>query len=292
MSRFKTLLLREWMQHHRGWLAVMLVPPTLLLGLLMFSGSFHISPLKPADLMIASIAAVTMMAFTFTAMVVFMQVPGVARRDQQDRSIEFWMSMPTADTMSVGATVLMHVVLVPLIGLGIGYLCSLVIGLLAVTLTSGAPGLLAVPWLNILGGSSAALLRIAFGVVVASLWVTPLLLLAMVASAWLKRLGVPVLIAALVAAHVLLAQFYGITLVGDTIQAMWDHTLHSLIHGKPDALNRQGELVMNSQWPTSPAWLANDALAAVGDLVQPLFVFGVLLGVACFALLVLRRRRA
>src|SRR6185436_8776055 len=101
MSRFKTLLLREWMQHHRGWLAVMLVPPTLLLVLLMFSGSMHISPLKPADLMIASIGAVTMMVFTFTVMVVSLQMPGVARRDQQDRSIEFWMSLPTPDTMSV-----------------------------------------------------------------------------------------------------------------------------------------------------------------------------------------------
>jgi len=36
MTQFKTLLQREWMQHHRGWLLMMLVPPVLLLLAVLF----------------------------------------------------------------------------------------------------------------------------------------------------------------------------------------------------------------------------------------------------------------
>ena len=292
MSRFKTLLLREWMQHHRGWLAVMLVPPVLILVALMLTGSPAITPHGPTDLMIACTAVVTLIVFAVTWMVVVLLLPGVARRDQQDRSIEFWLSLPTPHTMSVGATVLMHALLVPLLALRIGYLCSLVIGFLAVLMTSGAPGLLEVPWSETLTGGVAFFLRLVFGVVLGSLWVTPILLLAMAASAWLKRWGVPVLIAALVAGHVVLAKFYGISWIGDTLYEMWSNALLSMIHGVPDAMKGHGEFVMAAQWPVTPAWLAQDALAAVTELAQPLFVFGLVLGAGCFALLVLRRRRA
>ena len=38
MFRFRTLLLREWMQHRTGWLVLMALPTLLVLGLGLFDG--------------------------------------------------------------------------------------------------------------------------------------------------------------------------------------------------------------------------------------------------------------
>jgi hypothetical protein len=46
-------------------------------------------------------------------LVAYIQSGGMARRDCQDRSIEFWRSLPVPDGAAVGATVLMHLVLLP-----------------------------------------------------------------------------------------------------------------------------------------------------------------------------------
>ena len=47
-ARFPTLLLREWLQHQRGWLITLLLPPLIFLALLPFgqvSGFDKASPL-------------------------------------------------------------------------------------------------------------------------------------------------------------------------------------------------------------------------------------------------------
>ena len=294
MSRFKTLLQREWMQHHRGWLIVMAAPALIILLVLVFADKSHITPHEPAPIMIGVTMAVTALTFLVTCLVVALQAAGIARRDQQDRSIEFWVSLPTAHSQSIGATILMHLLLVPLLGLGLGYLASQVVGFLAVTLVSGPAGLLAVPWSAVLAGGLLALLRVAFGVVLASLWWMPVILLTMVASAWLKRWGVPVLTAAVVAGHVVLSKVYGITLIGDTLGALWINTWQSLIHGDPSSgMEHRFQAAMEGgAWPLTPQFLAHDALAAVTNLAQPTMVFALLTSAACFALLVLRRSRA
>ena len=61
MSRFNTLLLREWMQHHRGWLAMMLLPPLLVLVLVPF-GSVEIGPSEIGPVPALSMMLVTMIA--------------------------------------------------------------------------------------------------------------------------------------------------------------------------------------------------------------------------------------
>jgi len=261
---------------------------------LVFADKSQITPNQPAPIMIGVTMAVTALTFLVTCLVVLLQAPGMARRDQQDRSIEFWVSLPTPHSQSIGATVLMQLVLVPLLGLGIGFLASQVVGFLAVTIVTGPAGLLAVPWSAVLAGGLLALLRVAFGVLLASLWWMPVVLLAMVASAWLKRWGVPALIAATVAGHVVLAKFYGITLIGDTLTTLWINTWQSLIHGDPSSgvEHRFKAAMEGGDWPLTPQFLAHDALAAVTNLAQPLMVFALLTSAACFALLVLRRSRA
>jgi ABC-2 type transport system permease protein len=294
MSRFKTLLQREWMQHHRGWLIVMAAPALVALLVMLFADKSRITQHDPAPVMMVGVTfAVTALTYIVTCLVVFLQAPGTARRDQQDRSIEFWVSLPVAHTQSIGATVLMHLVLVPLLALGIGYLASQVLGFIAVLLVTGPSGLVAVPWGAVISGGLLTLLRVAFGVVLASLWIVPVLLLAMAASAWLKRWGVPVLIAAVVAGNVVLSKIYGITLIGDTLKALWINTWRSLIYGEPSGMDRHfKQAIEGGDWPVTPQWLAQDALASINNLAQPTFVFALLLGVGCFALLVLRRQRA
>jgi hypothetical protein len=151
-----------------------------------------------------------------------------------------------------------------------------------------------VPWGAVLAGGLLALLRVAFGVLLASLWWMPVVLLAMVASAWLKRWGVPALVAATLAGHVILAKFYGITLIGDTLNTLWINTWMSLIHGNPSSgvEHRFQAAMEGGTWPLTPQFLAQDALDAVVNLAQPTLVFALLTSAACFALLVLRRSRA
>ena len=114
MSRFSTLLQREWMQHHRGWLVLMLAPPVVaLIALLLPFSSVEVGPLQPAELMSMASIVVTLIVLGLAAISVLIQAPGLARRDRQDRSIEFWLSLPPSHAASIGATLLMHLLLVP-----------------------------------------------------------------------------------------------------------------------------------------------------------------------------------
>jgi len=295
MNTFKTLLLREWMQHHKGWLTVMILPLVLILGVCLYT-PVHVSDdlwHVPNALVIGSIFAVTGMVFSITWIVTMLQAPGMARRDQQDRSIEFWSSLPVSHTASVGATVLMQLLLVPLLALAVGYAGSLVVGVVGVSVESGPAGLAEVGWSNVLMGSLATLVYLVFGVTLATLWLSPIVLVAMVASAWLKRWGVPALGAALAGGHVALSGFYGITVIGDTLRELWVNALYSIVHdGHPAEFKFRNSHELFSQWPVTPGQLLEGAQISLSNLAQPLFAFAVVMAVASFVLLVLRRSRA
>ncbi|TXI22776.1 MAG: hypothetical protein E6Q67_05595, partial [Roseateles sp.] len=93
-SHIPTLLLREWMQHKRGWLIAAFAPPLLFLAMLPFG---HVSglPTEHPELVALGILMVSACAvFAICLLVALFQLPGLARRDVQDRSIEFWLSLP------------------------------------------------------------------------------------------------------------------------------------------------------------------------------------------------------
>ena len=192
MSRFQSLLQREWMQHHRGWLVQMLAPPLLILLLGLMTHTVQVEPNTPLPMFVALTGVVSLLVLGITWATVFIQAPGLARRDVQDRSIEFWRSLPTGHAASLGATLLMHALAMPLLALTIGYAFSQLIGMLIVTRVHGLGTLFALPWASLGAGSLATFARGVFGVLLASLWLMPLLLL-MACSAWLKRWGVPAL---------------------------------------------------------------------------------------------------
>ncbi|MBT9457557.1 MAG: hypothetical protein IV092_01215 [Burkholderiaceae bacterium] len=301
MTQFKTLLQREWMQHHRGWLLMMLVPPVLMLLAVLFGqieglhegdgAEFASSPLV---LMMISTGAVTALVLFITWAAVGLQAPGQARRDQQDRSIEFWLSMPVSNSASIGATVLMQFFLVPLLAVALGWACSQIIGLVVVARFVGPGAWFSLPWGALLNADLALLLRLTLGVVLAMLWFMPLLLLSMVASAWLKRWGVPVMIAAIGAGGLVLDKLYGITWVFDVIKALTSYGSQALLHvgrGGGDDVQIKSPDDILPVLDQLPSFLAHDGLAALRDCAQPLFLGALLFSAGCFALLVLRRRR-
>ena len=295
MSRFNTLLLREWLQHHRGWLVLMLAPPLLLLLVVPFGSvefdAGELGPLPAVSVMLMTMFAVPAFVLGITALSLLIQTPGLARRDRQDRSIEFWLSLPTSHSASVAAPVLMHLVLVPLLAVAIGALLSHLIGFALVWKVFGAAEAFALPWGALALVGTVGGVRALLGVLLASFWLMPLLLATMAASAWLKRWGMPVLALALTLGHQLLATLYGVTLIGDTLQGLIVNARRALVHGAPPR-PRGSEDAALAWLADAPRWLATDGLAALRDLGQPLFVFALLASAAAFGLLVLRRRRS
>ena len=294
MSRFNTLLLREWMQHHRGWLAMMLLPPLLLLVLVPFGsveiGPGELGPLPALSLMLVTMFAVPAVVLGITVVALLFQTPGLARRDRQDRSIEFWLSLPTSHSASVGAPVLMHFVLVPVLALLVGAAFSYLVGGALIWKAFGAAEAFGMPWLTLVGVGLAGLARALLGLLLACAWVMPLLLAVMAASAWLKRWGTPVLALVLSVGHKLLATLYGFTAIGDTVAGLLINARQALVHGTPPS-PRGGAELAQAWLSDAPSWFLNDALMAVRDLGQPLFLFAIAASAACFALLVLRRSR-
>jgi ABC-2 type transport system permease protein len=293
MSRFNTLLLREWMQHHRGWLVLMLALPLIVLAVVPFGsveiGAGEMGPMPALALMLAAMAATPAIVLGITAVSLAVQAPGLARRDRQDRSIEFWLSLPTSHSASVGATVLMHFVLVPLLALAVGAAFGWAIGFALVWKGLGAGAAFGLPWGSLAIVGIAGLLRAALGVVLAVGWLMPVVLLTMAASAWFKRWGVPLLGIGLGVGHKLLTSVYGITAIGDTFTGLLLNARGALFHELPQ--RNRGTAPTLDTLAHAPGWLFSDGLGALRDLGQPLFVFALAASAACFALLVLRRSR-
>ncbi|MFO1340890.1 MAG: hypothetical protein U1F53_22165 [Burkholderiaceae bacterium] len=284
---FKTLLLREWMQHRLGWLLLGGVPLAIMLPLMSFGtvqvgGDGGIPSPGMVALMIG--AGYVYFLLVLAGGVVAIQAPGLARRDRQDRSIEFWLSLPTSHTASVGATVLMHLLLLPLLALGMAAVGAVLAGLIAVVRVHGAGGLMQMPWGTVMVVAVVALARLALGVVLGVLWLSPLLLGAMAASAWLKRWGVPLVAAVLGVGGLLLDKLYDMPFVFETIGNLFQRFAAAVTP-------RDANISLGTPLDALPAWLWGDALRALGELGSPLFFGAIATAAACFALLVYRRTR-
>lgn len=289
MSRFQTLMRREWMQHHRAWLLIALLPPVLMLLLLSFA-SLQMDRFDALQMVMFATVLGTLAVAGIFAAATLLQLPGLARRDEQDRSIEFWLSLPASHPASVGATLAMHLLLMPLIALGVGYLCSQLLGLVLVSRTLGFGEWAALPWGLLIGAGLAALLRAGFGGLLAVFWLLPLLLLTMVASAWLKRWGTAVLVLALGLGHALLANLYGWPVIGATIRALTHNAVQSVITPGNERYPGDREQLL-AFLTRAPRLLLSDAAVAAANLWQPLALFALVFSAACFGLLVLRRSR-
>lgn len=291
LDRFTWLLRREWMQHHRGWVWLALVPLALALVLVPFSNiDFEGAPVpEPQMLGYLVITIATYGVMALVAATVLFQAAGMARRDQQDRSIEFWLSLPTSHVQNVLATLLMHLLLMPLMALLLAFAGAQLLALALVAKLAGVGALAQLADPSWFGYTGAALLRQVIGVGVAAVWMAPVVLAAMAAASWLKGWGVPVLVAATVALAVLEEHYTGGSWVRDTLARWFNETLAALMPLARGEADVKAALSTGSGLDGFATWMWTDTAVMLRDLATPAFVVALVVAGIGFWLVVLRR---
>jgi ABC-2 type transport system permease protein len=301
-TRFRTLLLREWMQHRTGWLVLAALPTLLAMGLSLLDGkglevnTVDMGSLSQLPLVLQTLGwsvATTGLALVLVSLTVLFQLSGLARRDQQDRSIEFWRSLPTSHTQSVGATVLMHLLLLPALALTAALLGAQLVALLSIVLHHGPAAWLQQPWSVLLPSLLLALARLWLGLLLAVLWLSPLLLVTMAASAWIKRWAQPALAAVSLLGVYWLDARLPQPMVGPAFRRMGTEALYALV--APDLFDGPQQLAQGNMAAAVgdlPTALWHDTLRVLDSAASPAFLAALAGGALCFALLVLRRQRA
>jgi ABC-2 type transport system permease protein len=303
--RFGALLQREWMQHQRGWWVVMAVPVIVLL-LVAIYGDVNItldadddtSVIRTPSALLMAMGSLGGLAIGNLALSWFsslVQASGLARRDLQDRSIEFWLSLPVGNAQSLGAMLLTHLLLAPWLALLVGAAGGFVISLVVVMKAWGIGAWLTLPWGGLALGLAAMLLRLAAGLVLATLWVAPLVLVVMAASAWLKRWGLPVVAAVIGISGIVLDKFFDWPVVWDTLQIIGRSVLRSFFGNDRDG-GPELRHVADAEGATQilqalPSWAMEDLGGALRAMLSPVFAVGLVVAAVAFTLLVLRRSR-
>ena len=304
MTQFLTLLRREWMQHRIGWLLVMLTPTVLLLLLSVVDGGLQIKlngddlqlpPLRQATALMQIsllVLAVTGCTLGLALLAMGFQLPGLAQRDQQDRSVEFWNSLPVGHAKSVAAMLIAQILLLPWLAIVVGMVGGLLAATLTIVASHGPLAWAAQPWGLLLAATAALLLRLTLGLLLAAAWLSPLLLLTMAAAAWLRRWGVPVVVAASLAGTLVLDKYLPTPLVGPWLQQVSAEALRALLH--IDAM-RTLQLHNSADWLAAlqalPMLLLHDLAPLLARAVTPGFVLALAGAALGFLLLVLRRQQ-
>ncbi len=304
MTQFLMLMRRECMQHRTGWLVVLLAPTLLLLMLGLMDGAWqinidndgvHLPPLSQQPALVQTcllVLAVTGVTFGLALLSVGFQLPGLAWRDQQDHSAEFWSALPVGHAKSLGAMLFTQVLALPGLAIAVGMLGGVLASLVSVSATLGPLAWLAQPWGLLLAGGAAMLLRLGLGLLVAVAWLSPLLLLTMAASAWLCRWGVPLVAAVVLAGIWLLDQRLPVPMVGPALRLVSSQALQALLFvSGTEGFSLGSADAALSQLRSLPGLLLSDLGPMLGRALTPglaLALAGAALG---FWLLVLRRQR-
>ncbi|WP_423595678.1 hypothetical protein [Roseateles sp. MS654] len=298
MTLFNTLLLREWLQYKRGWIALVVAPVLVLLALVPFSQVEGINAPTPEPIaLIAGLLTLGLVLVLAIAVSAY-QLLGLARRDQQDRSIEFWASLPGGDAASIGAPMLAHGLLMPLGVTVLGLLGGAIVGSAMAFKELGFAALEQTQWAALFQAMLWLGIRLVVGLTLAALWLAPIVVALMAASAWIKRWGAPLLVIAVSAflniykhepvaesiRAMLLTQMAG---VGNSlVQTGANFVVESDDNGH---VNMQGFFDMLFGFPG----FAREGLPQVlQSAMHPQFFGGLIVAAACFWLLVLHRRHS
>jgi ABC-2 type transport system permease protein len=300
-KKFLTLLQREWMQHRWGWTILALAPTAVVLLAMIVA---MVTPNAEGGVKVqmdggeagAFVLPLVLMVGTLglAALSAAFQAPSLARRDVQDRSIEFWLSQPVGHAPSVGATLLAHHLLWPLAAAVVGF----VGGVALLPIVAAAEGMSEVlgevPWAAAAWASVAVLLRTLWGVLLAVLWLSPLVLMVMAASAWLKRWGLPALAGGFAALALLEKRYFASEWVVTALRYPLDRAVSSF--GSPERVAALANSVsgpgdLPALLSALPGEALRDAVQALGSLMHWSFLPTVGVAIACFMALVLRRQR-
>ncbi|WP_431260328.1 hypothetical protein ACQ86G_09370 [Roseateles chitinivorans] len=298
MTLFNTLLLREWLQYKRAWIGLVLAPVLVLLALVPFSQVDGIDVPSPEPVALIAGLLTVGLVLALALGVSTYQLMGLARRDQQDRSIEFWSSLPGSHAASIGAPIVAHGLLVPVVATLLALVGGAVVGSAMAFKEFGLAALQQTQWAALFQGALWLGLRLAVGLVLAALWLSPIVLALMAASAWLKRWGAPLLVigvsaflkiyqnepAAEMLRHALITQVAGVG--ASLVQSGTRLVIESDGDGH---LNMQDFFDMLYRFPD----YAREGLPQVLQAaVHPQFVGGLVIAGLCFWLLVLQRKRS
>ena len=303
MNQFIMLMRREWMQHRIGWLVVMLAPTVLLLLASFIDGGMQVNindqvqlaDLRQAPALVITgllVTAVTGLTLALALLSMAFQLPGLARRDQQNGSAEFWTSLPVGHAKAIAATLFTQILMLPWLAIIVGIVGGLVAAMLAIIAIHGPLDWLAQPWGLLALSALALLLRMTVALLVAMAWLSPLLLLTMAASAWLRRWGVSVVAALTLAGTLILDRRLPEPLLGPALWRPVAEALHALLYfgAARDLQLRQLQDVI--VWlPGLPTRLLGDLPPMLANLATPAFALALAGGALGFALLVLRRQR-
>lgn len=298
MHKIVPLMQREWLQHRTGWFLMAVLP--LALGLLLLSfGEIQIDnedladagAALPALLAAAAIGGSTVLVFVVAVFSSLVIVSGLARRDHADRSIEFWLSVPVSHGASLAAPLLVHLLLVPAAAVLIGILGGYAASFVLVSRILDVAAWFGLPWGMIAAASVGIALRLLAGLPLAMLWLSPLILLVVLLTAWFRRWGWVILTVGLGLGSYVLKLVFGQPWLNQIIGDLLQHAARSMIHGD------QGGLVVTraSQGVEAlsllPAWALEDFGAALQALATPLLPAALLFAAGCFYLLVQWRQR-
>jgi hypothetical protein len=295
MESFKTLMLREWLQHRLGWTLLAGIPLVLTLLMAIF-GSIAIDEdggavedrMATVVTLIATAAGggLLLMVMTLTSLLL---MSNLARRDHGDRANEFWHSLPIPHLQALTAPLLVHLLLVPLAGLVLGLAGGWLISAVVVMRLEGLGAWLTQPWGAVLAAVGALTLRLAAGVPLAMLWLAPLLLLVVLAQAWLRRWGLVAVLAGGGVAATVLEQGFDQPLLRQFVVELLSGAGRSL------SFNIQGDVQSAQDFDfalsQAPAWALAEVVTVVQALASPWFAAGLALAVALFVALLDWRRR-
>lgn len=298
MKNLLPLMRREWLQHRFAWAMLMLVPLALAVLPLTF-GSIELdadmAKRTGSDLatMLGSISIVLSAAVIFllvwvTSLFIITSLP---RRDHADRSVEFWLSLPTGHAESFAAPLLVHLVLVPAVAMGAGLLSGYALSLLLVTRIVGFGEWLALPWNSVVPGTLALAARVVAGLPLATLWLSPLILLAMLCTALFKRWGLPVLLVGVTIFSALMDYVFRQPLMSETIGRLGRNAGLALAGASGQGLTINDEMPVAQALEGMASWAWRDLLAALREAGSPLFLGVLVVSLGLFMALVWWRQR-
>lgn len=294
MKNLYPLMQREWLQHRFGW-ALMAVVPTAIALLAVSFGQLHFDGEPPEQKLPAVIAlaslgggiGVHLVIFALTALII---VAGVARRDHADRSVEFWLSLPTGHAESLATPLLVHLILAPLAALAIGLASGLLVSLVLVVRVAGLGEWLALPWGTLLLGAFAIAGRLALGLVLAMLWLSPLILAVVLMTAWFRRWGLVILGVGVGLGSVIMDRLFGQPILSDLLGQLLANAGRSLANTGGNNLVAEEAESLQVVLGQIPHWALSDGADALRLAVSPLLAGGLLVAAACFAGLLQWRR--
>jgi ABC-2 type transport system permease protein len=129
------------------------------------------------------------------------------------------------------------------------------------------------------------------GLALATVWLSPLILLVVLMTAWFRGWGWVILIVGIGLGSELLKRVFGEPLLSNTLLQLMAHAATSFIHGGGGTLKVEGAQEGLDALRAVPVWALGDLGASLRDLASPLLVGALAFAAACFALLVEWRRR-